>query len=386
MLDKETRDLLDVAAFYGGGALTVSALEGTIYEERANQQRRLDELGTIRERNDVLQSALAQEIARLRALSEELREQREASGIGAGLRGWFNKIMGRSADRRSIEDLLRRQYELSARRLKEASEFADRLTAAKADLFDEIERLHGKILQYARYARSAAGALMRLSEAKTALEGRLDLVEPGSLEAREIEAALDQLRRGMTEHSALLKLFGTADGRLAKLQENTRLLAGTIGQLQSDITMYVTAASEKLDLLSGQIQAIGAAADASMVMLELKESLDALTESVNHTTRFVSETQVYFRDNVDRMVEELTLYDAETEALLSQNTALNEVYDDMQISEAIALAMAQRVEQEAAGAAAPAASGVVLSFESGAAAGAASGAGQGVMRGQEQKR
>jgi hypothetical protein len=150
--------------------------------------------------------------------------------------------------------------------------------------------------------------------------------------------------------------------------------------------MYVTAASEKLDLLSGQIQAIGAAADASMVMLELKESLDALTESVNHTTRFVSETQVYFRDNVDRMVEELTLYDAETEALLSQNTALNEVYDDMQISEAIALAMAQRVEQEAAGAAAPAASGVVLSFESGAAAGAASGAGQGVMRGQEQKR
>jgi hypothetical protein len=265
MLDAHVVELLAVEACYEGPTLTVASLERTIYEERAGQQRRVDELGTIRERNDVLQSALAQEIARLRQLSEELRAQRERSGLGASLRGWMDRIRGRSADRRSIEELLRRQYELSARRLKEASEFADRLTAAKADLYDEIERLHGKILQYARHARRAAQAVLTLSEVKLALESRLSMAAPGSLEARELEAALDQVRRGMAEHSALLKLFGTADGRLARLQENTRLLAETIGQLQSDITLYVTAASEKLDLLSGQIQAIGAAADASMV-------------------------------------------------------------------------------------------------------------------------
>lgn len=345
MLEPEIIALLEVEALYGGAALSVSSLETTIYEERANQQRRIDELSTIRSRNEAMQSALAQEIARLRQLSEELRDQREATGLGAGLRGWFNRIMGRRQDRRSIEALLRGQYELSARRLKEASEFADRLTAAKADLYDEIERLNGKLVDYARYARQAATAVLKLSEVKHQLEERQMALEPGSLEARELQAAIDQVRRGMTEHSALLKLFGTADGRLAKLQENTRLLADTIGQLQSDITLYVTAASEKLDLLSGQIQAIGAAADASMVMLELKESLDALTDSVNHTTRFVAETQVYFRDNVDKMVDELTLYDEETEALLSHNMALNSVYDDIQIGEAIAVAMARRIER-----------------------------------------
>jgi hypothetical protein len=58
------------------------------------------------------------------------------------------------------------------------------------------------------------------------------------------------------------------------------------------------------------------------------------------------------------MVDELTLYDEETEELLSQGVALNQVYDDLQISEAIAMAMAQHVEQEQ-----QAPSGVVLDLE-----------------------
>ncbi|MEC9399555.1 MAG: hypothetical protein VX475_18140, partial [Myxococcota bacterium] len=107
-------------------------------------------------------------------------------------------------------------------------------------------------------------------------------------------------------------------------------------------------ASEKLDLIAGQIQAIGAAADASMVMLELKQSLEAMTESVNHTTRFVSETQAYFRNNVDQMVNELDLYDTETETVLHGNLAMNEVYDDMQVAEAISLALERQIEEAAA--------------------------------------
>jgi hypothetical protein len=143
----------------------------------------------------------------------------------------------------------------------------------------------------------------------------------------------------------MLKLFSTAEDRLVRLQDNTRMLAQTISQLQSDISLYVTVASEKLDLIAGQIQAIGAAADASMVMLELKQSLEAMTESVNHTTRFVSETQAYFRNNVDQMVNELDLYDTET--VLHGNLAMNEVYDDMQVAEAISLALERQIEEAA---------------------------------------
>ena len=137
------------------------------------------------------------------------------------------------------------------------------------------------------------------------------------------------------------------------------MLARTIAQLQSDISTYVTIAGEKLDLIAGQIQAIGAAADASMVMLELKKSLEAMTESVNYTTRFVSETQAYFRENVDDMVNELELYDTETEQVLVANLAVNEVYDEMQIADAVSTALAHQIEEAAAKQAAGS-TGVVL--------------------------
>ena len=37
-------------------------------------------------------------------------------------------------------------------------------------------------------------------------------------------------------------------------------------------------------------------------MLELKKSLDVMTESMNATTQFVSETQVFFRKNLDDLL------------------------------------------------------------------------------------
>ena len=192
----------------------------------------------------------------------------------------------------------------------------------------------------------AAERVLELSRLKDRLEIDHETAEVGSTEARELQARLDRVERKLAKHSTKLKLYASAEERLAKLQENTRQLAETIANLQSDITAYVTAASEKLDLIAGQIQAIGAAADASVVMLELKNSLDAMTESINHTTQFVSETQTYFRQNVDQMVDELELYDAETERVLDENLALNEIIDDERIAEAVSTALVHEMEEE----------------------------------------
>lgn len=337
--------LLDLDRHYSDDRISVRTLEESIHTERQRQNGHVDRLNGLRSRNAELQSALSQEVDKLRQLSQDLQNQRSQSG--------FRKILSKlpffasqELSHRSIEELLRRQYELSAMRLKEAAEFADRLDAAKQDLYDEIERLNRRIIDYASNEKSAALHVLRLDEMKNEFEQRLAMAEPSSLEAREAQAMLDRARRALAEHSAMLKLFSTAENRLARLQDNTRMLAQTIAQLQSDITTYVTIASEKLDLIAGQIQAIGAAADASMVMLELKQSLEAMTESVNHTTRFVSETQAYFRSNVDQMVQELDLYDSETEGVLQGNLALNQVYDDMQVAEAISIALEQHIELE----------------------------------------
>ncbi|CAN0434147.1 unnamed protein product, partial [Laminaria digitata] len=340
------QELLEVSNHYSGEGISVRRLEETIHIERDRQNEQVDRLNKMRSRNDELQSALSTEVDKLRQISQDLSSHRGQSAW----QGFLSKLpffKDKQHSRKSIEELLRRQYEISAIRVKEAAEFADRLDAAKADLYDEIERLNGKIIQYAQNEKDAAATVLTLSDAKTEFEGKIALAEPGSLEVREMQAQLDKVRRALGEHSAMLKLFSTAEDRLVRLQENTRMLSQTISQLQSDIALYVTVAGEKLDLIAGQIQAIGAAADASMVMLELKQSLEAMTESVNHTTRFVSETQAYFRSNVDQMVDELELYDTETETVLQGNLAMNEVYDDMQIAEAISLALERQIEEAA---------------------------------------
>ena len=339
-------ELLDVSRHYADEHISVRTLEATIHSERQRQDGHLDRLNALRSRNGELQEALSQEVQKLRKLSEELQSRRAQPSAWSRFVSSLPFFSRPQETQRSIEELLRRQYEISALRVKEAAEFSDRLDAARQDLYDEIDRLNRKIIDYASNEKSAALHVLRLSEMKTEFEGRLALSERGSLEARQIQAQLDRTIRALAEHSAMLKLFSTAEDRLVRLQDNTRMLAQTITQLQADITTYVTIASEKLDLIAGQIQAIGAAADASMVMLELKQSLEAMTESVNHTTRFVSETQAYFRSNVDQMVADLHLYDAETEGVLQGNLALNQVYDDMQIAEAISIAMEQKIELE----------------------------------------
>lgn len=339
-----TEDILHREVTYLGEGISLRTLEDTISEERTRQDTQLRQLASLRERNADLQGALKEEMRRLRDISEQMARQREQGGVRSWL-SWLPWIRNDAPTATSIEDLLRRQYELSALRLKEAAEFADRLEAAKSDLFDEIDRLNQKIIDAAKNEEIATAYVSDLRELKERLEQQVLEIEPGSASERETQRDLDLCRRRLAEHTTRLKLYASADERLAKLRRNTRQLAETIANLQSDITRYVTAASEKMDLVSGQIQAIGAAADASVVMLELKESLDAMTDSVNYTTRFVAETQQYFRNNVDRMIDELQLYDAETEKVLQENHMRNEILDEIELERSLSSSLAQRIDR-----------------------------------------
>lgn len=338
-----------------------------IVSERTRQRRDLAALEKLREHNAEIQQTLVGEVEKLRQISGQLSKERERGEFSRSLRNFLAKLPwvgGQVLTHRSIEEILREQYELSARRAKEAAEFVDRLEAAKVGLWDEIDRLNQKIVESAKNEELAVAHIRQLEALKSRLEVERAAVELSSADGRQAQALLDRTHRALSEHATKLKLYATAENRLAKLQENTRQLAETIGHLQSDIVVYVTAATEKLDLISGQIQAIGVAADASVVMFELQHSLKAMTESVNHATRFVSETQVYFRENVDAMLEEMELYDDETQQILAGNLALNEGYDQMDIAGAMSLALADKIEQAARQAGVGSNAGeVVLDFE-----------------------
>ncbi len=349
-MSQSHQDILQRDVSYSGEGISVRSLESTISQERGRQNHNVEALSHLRERNAEIQKALTDEVKKLKDITRHLSRERERGDFMTGLREMLSKLPwfgDQIITRRSIEELLRKQYELSSRRVKEAAEFADRLEAAKSGLFDEIDRLNRKIIESAQNEETAAARVLELTHLADKLDVELMAAEPSSAQARQIQADLDKAKRELAKHSTMLKLYSTAEERLAKLQNNTRQLAETIAHLQTDITVYVTAASEKLDLIAGQIQAIGAAADASVVMLELRNSLEAMTDSINHTTRFVSETQAYFRQNVDSMLDDLHLYDSETEQVLEANLAINEGYDDMEIAHAVSAALSHKIDQAA---------------------------------------
>lgn len=336
-------EILSRTIAYHGESITVRVLEETIQNERGRQNQRLSALEGLRDRTTELREALADEMRRLRDISETMAKSKEKAGVSSWF-SWLPWLKSETPSRRSIEDLLRRQFEISSIRLKEAAEFADRLEAAKTDLFDEIDRLNQKIVDSARNEELAASYVMELRTLKDEIEQDLHAAPPSSALDRELQRDLDLCRRRLAEHTTRLKLYSSAEERLAKLRRNTRTLTDTIANLQSDITRYVTAASEKMDLVAGQIQAIGAAADASMVMVELKQSLDAMTDSINYTTRFVAETQQYFRRNVDSMIEDLELYDEETAKVLRENQVRNEILDELETEKSLSSALARKID------------------------------------------
>jgi len=351
-------DVLSRQITYSGEGFSVRSLEETIGSERTLQNTKVDELRVLRERNAKLQDSLAKEVRKLRKLSDyvqfgKLSRQSFWTNVKEVL-SYIPGLRRLAITRRSVEELLRQQYEISSIRVKEAAEFADRLESGEQDLYDEIERLNRRIIEAARNEEVAADYVLELNAHLQQLEAEAAaFTGDRTAGLRETQAQIDEARRTLALHSSQLRLFHTAEERLAGLRDSTRRLVETIANLRTDILQYVQAAGEKLDMVSGQIRALGMAADASVVMLELKRSLDAMTESINQTTRFVSETQLFFRQNLDSLVDDLKVYDDETREMLDRNLEASRQLEQARIREAVEVALARRAQRDGAPAVAP---------------------------------
>ncbi|MFO7566439.1 MAG: hypothetical protein R6X02_27600 [Enhygromyxa sp.] len=350
---KSITDVISRDVAYSGQGISVRSLEESIHQERSVQDAKVGELKNLRERNVQIQSAMADELKKLRKFSDYLDGTATKGGFWAGFKEMLSYIPGLKSiamSQRSIEELLKQQYQVSAKRVKEAAEYCDILKQSEQELYTEINRINTKIVEAAENEKRALEYVLELRESQEALEAELQAVEAGSVEARKIESDMDKIRELLSVHSSNVQLYGAAEDRYANLKENTRKLAETIRNLAQDIQQYTTAASIKLDMASAQIQAIGRAADASVVMLEMKRSLDVMTESMNVTTQFVSDTQIFFRQNLDRLVEELETFDDSTSALLDENLKKSKEIEEARIQAAIDKAMKARAEEQGAGA------------------------------------
>lgn len=333
----------DVA--YQGEGISVRSLEDSISDEREIQDGKVEELKGLRERNVEISTAMSDEIKKLRKFSDYLNGTATKQGFWAGFKellSYIPGLKGLALSQRSIEELLKQQYQLSTRRVKEAASYVDTLKASEQDLYKEITRINEKIVEAAKNEKVALDYVLELRDLEKECNEQLQTVEANSVEYREVEADLDKVRALLAEHSTNVQLYGAAEERYAGLKDNTRKLAETIRNLGQDIQQYTTAASIKLDMASAQIQAIGRAADASVVMLEMKRSLDVMTESMNVTTQFVSDTQVFFRENLDTLLTELDTFDDNTTAMLDENLAKSKEIEEARIEAAIQKALKRR--------------------------------------------
>lgn len=329
--------LLEKTVAYAGTPVSARAIEDVIAHERTLQRAQVSTLERLRGRNGVLQTALGSELGSLTDLSRTL-DDAQSPGFWQRMRGVFDFLPGVDATQtpRSVEARLRDQFAASQTRLQEAAAFTDRLEQAEADLFDEIDRLNGRIIESAENEARAADHVLAVQAHRAELDAQL--IHADDTQARRVQAQIDRARRVLAEHSTKLRLYATAEERLERLKAHTARLAETIAHLRSDILRYVMAAGEQLDLVSGQINAVGAAADAAVVTLELRRALDGLHQTLQGSTQFVSQTQRYFRENIDGLIEDLGRFDTHTETMLAQNLAYSEAMDDLGMGEAVELA------------------------------------------------
>jgi translation initiation factor 2B subunit (eIF-2B alpha/beta/delta family) len=346
-------DILSRQVAYSGEGISVKSLEAEIHQERTVQDNKVGELKELRERNVEIAGAMTEELKKLRKFSDYLDGTATKDGFWAGFKEIMSFIPGLRSlaiSQRSIEELLKQQYQVSARRVKEAAEYVDHLKQSEQDLYKEIDRINVKIVEMAKNEQVALDYVLELRELETELKAQEQALTAGSVEARDIQAQIDKVFARLSEHSSNVQLYGSAEERYVSLKANTRKLLETIRNLGQDIQQYTTAASIKLDMASAQIQAIGRAADASVVMLEMKRSLDVMTESMNVTTQFVSDTQVFFRSNLDTLMDELDTFDETTTKVLDENLAKSREIEEQRIQAAIDKAMRK---SEGGGAPAP---------------------------------
>lgn len=345
-------DVLDKQVAYSGEGISVRSLEDTIHTERGLQNSKVEELKGLREQNVSISKSLAEEVGKLRKFSDYLDGTAVRGGFWGGLKeilSYIPGLRGLAISQRSIEELLKQQYQISARRVKEAAQYVDTLKESEQSLYQEIERINGKIVEAARNEERAVDHVLELKSLVEAIQAEKEQVEAGSVAFRDLDAKEDKARARLAEHSSNLQLYGAAEERYASLKGNTKKLAETIRNLGQDISTYTNAASIKLDMASAQIQAIGTAADASVVLLELKRSLDVMTDSMNQTTQFVSETQLFFRKNLDSLIDELETFDATTSEVLEKNLGQSKKIEERRIDAAVEEALKRRAERETAG-------------------------------------
>lgn len=246
-------------------------------------ERRLDEVGQFARDQEEMSEALSTDLARLQAQGEVVEglDQGESASLLDTIVRRFTRRR-QLLERRSATESLVARYEAVSERLRRASAFTDELRLTSLELQAEVQQLHADIDKARHDARLAAQRVLDLEAAIARVEASED---PNK------ERLVDTLRFELRHEGQNLELFRALAEMCESHVKPARSLRDTVQRLHEQMQSFVLAATGTVDAAGRRIQALGAAADAPIVVEELRRSLDELQDAMRATETYLGHTR-----------------------------------------------------------------------------------------------
>jgi hypothetical protein len=188
-------------------------------------------------------------------------------------------------NRRSETHALLARHESVSVQLRRASAFTDILRLQSLQLHEEVQSLHSEIGDAKHNSRLAAERMLKIEEQLQKLDDNAEASDHTRLQST------DSLQYELRQESHTLELYQATAKMAQQHLEPAQKLRDMVTRLQEEMSDFVVHATGTIDAAGRRIQALGAAADAPMVVTELQESMDDLTDAMKVTEDYVAQTQ-----------------------------------------------------------------------------------------------
>ena len=328
---------------YDGEEYTRDSLQGMVTAYQETHSKRIQELEGLKKAHDGLARDMTRDLADSKTAWEYLKEMAtvDLGKAGSSLRGLLEKIpiLSDRLPDRPLSELLQDKVHVAEMRTREIGLFLDRMESEVAAVRDDIVRLNKKMVVAAHNEEKAAAHILELQAEKTRLEAELAaLPEEAGLERRTRQAGIDEVKQQIWEHGAKLRLYSSAEDRIASIVAMNNNFLEMLTNLHANMQNLHDAGTEVLDDLRGNLSTLATATEASELTLDMQSAMSSLKDSVNKVATLASNTSLYLSQNVERLTTELKMYDDATQALIQSNLEQERELRDRRIDDTLRLA------------------------------------------------
>ncbi|MFH1723506.1 MAG: hypothetical protein ABII00_02675 [Elusimicrobiota bacterium] len=344
-------DILKKQIAYDGEGYSRQSLETMLTDYQSKHQINLKKFDELSKAYSRLSTEMTQDLAEQKSALDYLGNIVTLDQVGTNIKGLLHKIpiIRAIAPSRDLKELLGEKVELAQKRVQEVGNYIDTLQNDIKNLQEDIVRLNKKMVVAAQNEERAAKYVLELESFRMQLEEQLKaLADQKSLEAREISAKISDFKKAIWEHGARLRLYSNAEDRLAAIINMNNNFLEIMSNLHGNMGSLYEAGNEVLNELHGNLAGLASMAKAGELSIEMHKSMQSLKDSVNRLAVLASETSLYLTQNVDRLTQEMNVYDKATEDLVANNLAAEREIKEQRINETIDLARKEYGAFEAA--------------------------------------